>query len=61
MMKEIDHTPEEVEYIRQTAYELLETNALFYTGHCTGQAAFAIMKEIMGDKLQELYSGMRVE
>lgn len=61
MMKEIDHTQEEVEYIRQTAYELLKTNALFYTGHCTGQAAFAIMKEIMGDKLQELYSGMRVE
>lgn len=61
MMKDIDHTQEEVEYIKQTAYELLETKALFYTGHCTGQAAFAIMKEIMGDKLQELYSGMRVE
>lgn len=61
MMKKTQYTPDEVEYIRHTAYELLKTKALFYTGHCTGQAAFEIMKEIMGDRLQELYSGMRVE
>lgn len=61
MMKKSDYTQEEVDYIRQTAYELLETKALFYTGHCTGQKAFDIMKEIMGGQLQAFHSGSYLE
>lgn len=57
MMKKSDYTEEEVDHIRQTARELMETKALFYTGHCTGQNAFAIMKELMGEQLQEFHSG----
>ena len=57
MVKKTDYTEGEVDYIRQTARELMKTNALFYTGHCTGQKAFAIMKEIMGEQLQEFHSG----
>lgn len=57
MMKKTDYTDDETEYIRQTAYELMKTNALFYTGHCTGQKAFGIMKEIMGERLRGFYSG----
>lgn len=57
MMKKSDYTEDEVDYIRQTARELMKTKALFYTGHCTGQKAFAIMKEIMGEQLQEFHSG----
>lgn len=60
MMKKSDYTEEEAAYIRQTAYELLKTKALFYTGHCTGRKAFDIMKEIMGDKLQDFYSGSQL-
>lgn len=60
MMKKSDYTREEVDYIRQTAYELLKTKALFYTGHCTGQKAFDIMKEIMGEQLQIFHSGSRL-
>lgn len=57
MMKKADYTQDEAEYIRKTAYELLKTNSLFFTGHCTGQKAFDIMKEIMGEQLRGFHSG----
>ncbi|MGM9927085.1 MAG: MBL fold metallo-hydrolase [Bacillus sp. (in: firmicutes)] len=61
MMKKSDYTKEEEECIRQTARELIKTKALFYTGHCTGQKAFSIMKEMMGEQLQEFHSGSELE
>lgn len=57
LTKKGDYTQEEADYIKQTARELVKTNAQFYTGHCTGQAAFAIMKEIMGGQLRDFHSG----
>lgn len=57
MVKKSAYMKDEIDGIRQTAQELLKTKALFYTGHCTGQAAFDIMKEIMGDRLQAIHSG----
>lgn len=61
MMKKSDFTAEESEYIRQTARELAKTSALFYTGHCTGQKAFEIMKEVMGEQLRGFYSGEELQ
>lgn len=61
MMKKTAYTEEEEDYIRQTAHELIKTKALFYTGHCTGQKAFAIMKEMMGEQLREFHSGSELE
>lgn len=61
MVKKSDYTEEEVDYIRQTASELMKTKALFYTGHCTGQKAFGIMKEMMGEQLQVFHSGSKLE
>lgn len=60
MMKKTEYTDEELDIIRETAHELSKTDTLFYTGHCTGESAFLIMKEIMGEQLQKLYSGMRI-
>lgn len=57
LTKKSDYTAEEAGLIKHTARELLKTKALFYTGHCTGQKAFDIMKEIMGDRLLALHSG----
>lgn len=32
-----------------------------YTGHCTGEEAFAILKEELGDRIEQFDSGMEVE
>lgn len=32
-----------------------------YTGHCTGDKAFQILHEMLGDKVQQLYTGMEIE
>ena len=57
MMKKSDYTDEEINNIKDTAYELTRMKTRFYTGHCTGQPAFDIMKEIMGSQLTQLHSG----
>lgn len=60
MMKKTPYDAEEIAAIENTAHALLETKAVFYTGHCTGQAAYDMMKPIMGDQLRLLHSGMEV-
>lgn len=60
MMKKTEYTDEELDIIRETAHELSKTDTVFYTGHCTGERAFVIMKDIMGEQLQKLYSGKRI-
>ena len=58
MMKKNAYTEEEVSVIRKTAEELNAMPTVFYTGHCTGEAAYVVMKSVMGDKLLPLHSGM---
>lgn len=61
MMQKNAYTQEDTDNIRDTARLLLDTGAVFYTGHCTGQEAFALMKEIMGEKLQPIHSGKEIK
>lgn len=52
---------DEIELVKATAEELKEfKHTSFYSGHCTGEEAFDIMKEIMGDQLTALHSGERI-
>ena len=58
MVQSDGYSEDDLRRIRATAEELLWTDTVYYTGHCTGAEACAVMKEIMGERLQLLYSGM---
>jgi len=60
MMKSGVYTAEEIETIRQTARELKKYKTRYYTGHCTGEPAFEIMKEILGNQIEYIRSGEKI-
>lgn len=43
------------------ARRLREFPCEYYTGHCTGEAQYAFLKEQLGDRLHALYTGFTVE
>lgn len=49
-----NYTEQDLKEIRSVAEELVTMNTVFYTGHCTGNVAFDILKEVMGVKLKKL-------
>lgn len=60
MNKKNTYTLQDIEDIKNTAKELHKMNTVFYTGHCTGQEAYHIMKDIMHDQLIYIHSGDRI-
>ena len=54
------HRMEAPEMINGVAGRLLETGAVYYTCHCTGQEVYQIMRERMGDRVRYLAAGDRV-
>ncbi len=60
MAQKSPYTDEDILLIEQTARELLKTDSIFYTGHCTGLPAFTIMKTIMGGRLRYVHSGDQI-
>ena len=51
---------EDMEFLKDVADRLLESNAIFYTGHCTGRDQYYKLKEFMGDKINELSTGISI-
>lgn len=48
-------------FIYETAEKMRESGiGTFYTGHCTGDHAFTLLKENMGDTVQQLRTGMTI-
>lgn len=47
--------------LKFTAKELLGQDTVYYTGHCTGDGQFAVLKEHMGDRLHRLTTGAAFE
>ena len=43
------------------ANALLRSPAVFYTGHCTGEKQYEILKEVMGDRLYRIQTGTVLE
>lgn len=61
MKKKSGYTQEDIATIRETAECLSKLPTTFYTGHCTGDEPFEMMKEIMGEQLHYIYSGCVLE
>ena len=49
------------ERLEQAAAALLGHKAVYYTGHCTGEAPYALLKARMGGRLMPLSTGMTIE
>ena len=56
-VKKTGYSNKDYEVIRETAEVLKDTGILCYTGHCTGEEPYRIMKEIMGEQLQYVHCG----
>ncbi len=62
MMKKGEYTEQEQQTITYTAYQLQKfENTRFYTGHCTGEPAFDMMKAIMKEQLVYVHCGDEVK
>lgn len=61
MRKKTGYSERDFEVIRETAKILRNTEILCYTGHCTGEEPYRIMKEIMGEQLQYIHCGDVIE
>ena len=48
------------DFVRQVGKELKKYSSVYYTGHCTGANAFAILKEELADRIHKLTSGLNV-
>jgi len=60
LMKKTEYTETEITEIREIAETLRSYPTEFITCHCTGTAAYDVMKEIMKDKLNYVHSGERI-
>lgn len=53
-------TPDEK--VREFAERLRELDVQkIYTGHCTGQRAFEILKGVLGDRVSQMFAGLELE
>jgi len=54
-------TPESPAEIERIGHELLERKVeRYYTGHCTGNKSFDILKSVMGERLVAIATGSRI-
>ena len=61
MQKKSGYSQEDMDVIRKIAKELKKTDTIFYTGHCTGEIPYQIMKEYLGEQLVYVHSGDEIE
>ena len=52
---------ENEEELKAIARRLLSGNTRYYTGHCTGEKQFTVLKESMGDRLLRIATGYTFE
>lgn len=48
--------------VRDFANRLRELDVQkIYTGHCTGDRAYEILKDVLGDRAEQMYTGLEIE
>lgn len=57
MKKSSDYTEAEIRDISETGKQLKKLPTVFYTGHCTGEPAYLLLKAQMGEQLRYCHSG----
>lgn len=60
MSRKSGYREQDMALIQETARELKTMNTRFYTGHCTGEIPYQVMKEVMGEQLQYVHSGEEI-
>lgn len=61
MMNPVNKKTESTDHIHKTAVDLSKYEIDYYTGHCTGEKAFAIMGKVLVGKVHKLETGLRIE
>ena len=61
LMKKTEYSDDELRQIISIGTELMRYSTKFVTCHCTGETAYEIMKNVLGDQLQYVHSGENVE
>lgn len=57
MRRKSGYSKQDTEVMEKTARELYKTGTVFYTGHCTGEYPYKVMKKILGEQLVYVHSG----
>lgn len=57
----VNHAAEPEKLIRAVGKVLAMSGAVFYTGHCTGERPFRVLKEMIGERLRPLHAGTVIE
>ena len=60
MRKKSGYTEEDMDMIKEIAMELKKTDTVFFTGHCTGEIPYQILKEDMREQLIYVHSGEEI-
>lgn len=56
----LDPDGEDRAFMEDAARQLLARECVYYTGHCTGQAAFDFLKKRMDEKIQAIPAGTQI-
>ncbi|MCR4657960.1 MAG: MBL fold metallo-hydrolase [Lachnospiraceae bacterium] len=60
LMKKSPYSDRQLREVEDIGKELKKYPTVFYTCHCTGEPAYRIMKQVMGEKLQYVHTGEEI-